>query len=54
MLSPRLARLTKRSAIGVVCLAVLLALAMGTVYAWRWYTFPYGFSCMPYPGFAWE
>jgi hypothetical protein len=44
MLSPRLARLTKRSAIGLVCLAILLAVGMGGVYAWRWHTFPYGFS----------
>lgn len=44
MLSPRLARLTKRSAIGLVCLAMLLTIGIGGVYAWRWYTFPYGFS----------
>ena len=54
MLSPRLARLIKRSAIGVVCLAVLLAAWMGGVYAWHWHTFPYGFShcCLKQLGMA--
>ena len=53
MPSPRLARLMKRSAIGVVCLAVLLAVWIGGVYVWHWHTFPYGFShCLKQLGMA--